>query len=137
MPHYKIPLPGAKFPAQENDTFDNPGSLAGLAARLQWLQAQAQDKALHQNAILVTDWTTTGEFYNWLLNYEAGRIEGPTGLMGDPNAPPPTPPPAFMAVAVLNEDGGIGFATEQVSIEHGGSPVCEVPEYTRIPAPQH
>ena len=40
-------------------------------------------EAFHQNAILETDWTTTGEFADWLVNYTVGRVEGPKG-MGDP-----------------------------------------------------
>jgi hypothetical protein len=133
---YKVPDAGTKFPAQRNTTVDNPGPNAGLTAITEWNQAQAQNTAFEKNAVLVEDWTDTGDFAHWLESYTAGRVRGPKG-MGDPDAPPPTPPDAFMAVTIPNEGGGVAFSVEQVPVDDGGSLACEVPEYTKIPAPQH
>jgi hypothetical protein len=135
-PPYTVPEPGTKFPAQRNTTVDNPGENAGLAAITEWNQAQAQDNAFQKNAVLVEDWTDTGDWAHWLESYLAGRVRGPKG-MGDPDAVPPTPPDAYMAVTVINEGGGVAFAVTQVPVDDGGSLACAVPEYTKIPAPQH
>lgn len=123
----------------------NPGPVQHLPADglNEWLQAQAQDTAYKQNAVIAQEYTA---YFNdsWLLNYKEGRIEGPKG-MGDPDAEPPEPPDAKVVVVKTAEAGGVRFdiqdSGQQEDVDgYDTGPsilVCEVPPYEKIPAPQH
>lgn len=127
---YQIPAVGTILPAAANDTVENPGSVSDPAKRAQWEQAQAQDTAYRSTQLRIADYLA--HFTDsWLPNYESGRLSGPKGI-GDPNAPPPTPPRAVMVEVKAAEAGGVFF--DQVESD---KPACKVPAYTKIPAPQH
>ena len=87
-----------------------------------WVQGVAQEQALNKNSVAATEYTNT-TFGNWLMNYDAGRLDG-----GNPNTPPPMPPNGFT----------VHVADDNVTCElvQDGPPVCGLPPYTKIPAPQ-
>jgi hypothetical protein len=147
---YTNPAVGTIFPAQPNTTVVNPGPVQSEKgdALNEWLQAQAQDNAYKKNLILVQDWTN-GTFNNWLTNYQAARVKGPKG-MGDPDAPPPDPPAAFVVTVFSAPAGGITFDVRRSGIrpteDKDGNvadpgtgpyiPACDPPQYDKITAPQ-
>lgn len=87
-----------------------------------WYQGKAQEDALNQTNNARTEYLNV-TFQNWLVNYDAGRVAG-----GDPNAPPPQPPNGFQ---VHVADDGI-----TCDVVQDGPPVCSLPSYSKIPAPQ-
>jgi len=87
-----------------------------------WTQGVAQEDALHETANLKNNYLTV-VFHNWYVDYAAGRING-----GDPDAPPPYAPNGLM-VQVADD----GITCDLVPL---GPPVCEVPVYTKLPAPK-
>src|ERR1035437_5650201 len=102
---FTSPKTGAILPAQQNTGIPNPGPNATGEAMNEWLQAQAQDQAFRANQVLATDYQN--QFQNtWLVNYNSGRLYGPTGIQGDPNATPLQPPFGFVVI-VVNASGGI------------------------------
>ncbi len=132
MKKYHMPTVGTILPAQPNEDFDNPGQLASLEKRTQWLQADAQDRADIQNSLITADWKADGGGWGrWLNEYESGRMMGPKG-QGDPDAPTPIPPAGKVVEVKAAENGGIFF-----DIVDGTEPVCDIPKYTKITAPQH
>lgn len=130
--HYKIPPVGTILPAQLNETVDNPGPVNDPTKRAEWEQADAQEKAYNQNLLIAGNWLAEGGGWGrWLNEYQSGRMMGPKGE-GDPNAPPPVPPRAKVVEVKEAEAGGVYF-----DIVDGDKPVCKVPRYTKITAPQH
>jgi len=147
---YTLPAVGTVLPAKENLDIPNPGPTRDPAAFNRWIQAQQQNTAFHKNLILAQEYDNeeNGIFQSWRVNYYAGRaVGGPAGKVGDPDAQPPQPPPAFV---VIVQDGHV------FSVEHSGKeavldldgnvieqatgpavPVCDVPKYRRITPPQH
>lgn len=129
---YVSPAVGTILPAMPNETVDNPGPNASLDQQNQWEQAQAQDKAFTANGVRTTEWLSW--FWNsWYENYSDGRLFGPKG-QGDPDAPAPVPPPGKVVQVKATEEGG---AVLNFDIVDGAEPVCAVPAYPKIPAPQH
>ncbi len=130
--HYTIPAVGTTLPAQPNEHYKNPGTQATIEEETQWLQAQAQADAFRQNERITDDWLAEGGGWGrWLVQYQSGRMFGPKG-QGDPDAPTPVPPRAKVVVVEGAENGGIFF-----SVVDGKYPVCEVPDYEKITAPEH
>ncbi len=121
---YKFPEVGAQLPPKEND-LEVPGPTPQGAVN-EFLQSMAQQDAFDRN-VRLKDYYIRITFANWKLNYTAGRVDG-----GNPDSTPPAPPAGFMAVCVQNEDTSLGFECQQV-----GPPVCGIPPYTKLPAPQH
>jgi hypothetical protein len=128
--HYKWPPVGTKLPPAENRLPIplNPNLQDEVLA---YQQAVAQQEALNQTSQL-NDYYIEHTFHDWLINYQAGRLMGPSGLVGDPDAVPPQPPNGVMAVVVdnVNDTGMMGFDLQQV-----GPPVAIVPPYDKIPPP--
>lgn len=83
------------------------------------LTAVAQDRAYRMNQDLSSDYINS-TFGSWNASYQAGKL--------DWNANPPQPPNSFMVQPI---DGSWGFNYVQA-----GTPVCAIPPYNRIPAPQ-
>jgi len=125
---FKIPAPGTILEPAENP-WAAPLSALDQNDVLQYEQAAALDAAFTKNQTLAADYLN--QFNNtWLPAYNSGRLAGPRGE-GDPDAPPPTPPPSMKVLVVRNEDWSTGY--QQIPI---GPPVCAVPSYTKIPPPQ-
>ena len=92
-----------------------------------WQQAVAQQQAYNQNQQLAASYLE--QFTDtWLVQYQSGRMKGPTGIIGDPDAAPPIPPQGFV---VLYDDELNTCTLAQI-----GPPVCGVPAYQKIPPPQ-
>ncbi len=126
----QTPKPGDTFPPLEN-TLKTPPANDQDAVR-EYQKRDAQDDAFQKTNTAVADYEN--HFTNsWLVQYNSGRMKGPTDIVGDPNATPPTPPKGFMAVVLSVEgDGSVVYESQQV-----GPPACEVPAYNKITAPQH
>jgi len=118
------PAPGLKVLPPAQNTMPPPGFQTTVnSAYLQsWEQAVGQQAALDANATLAGEYIN-GEFATWLSSYTGGHIDG-----GNPDAPPPQPPAGAM---VQVQPNGIQWDLIQT-----GPPVCSVPAYTKIPAPQ-
>lgn len=91
---------------------------------LNYEQAAAQQTAL-DNTVLVRDTYLNTTFPNWLVNYSAGRIPY--------DAIPPAPPRGFVAVVTKVADEANAYDYDFAQL---GPVVCDVPEYTKLPAPQ-
>jgi hypothetical protein len=116
-----------------------------------WLQAATQGQAWDQNIIRAIDYQNKFE-HSWLVQYNTGRMKGPTGIVGDPDATPLQPPPAVVVVVTAEEGFDIqpsgkvavsgrreGDEDESVLEFATGPyiPVCPIPEYKKISPPQH
>jgi hypothetical protein len=150
---YTNPAVGTIFTGQPNTTIDNPGPVHSAKgdALNEWLQAQAQQTAYAQTQAAAKNYREI-DFGNWFTNYDTGRVKGPTGIMGDPDAPPPQPPPAFVVVVVKAQGNktNIGFEVQpsgqDATLDDSGTetypatgpyiPACDVPDYRKITAPQ-
>jgi hypothetical protein len=147
MSKYTTPDIGTVLPAQRNTAYTNPGPVHDQDVMNEWLQAQAQATAARQNDNLTEAWTN-GTWANWLGNYQIGRQKGTTGVMGDPDAPPPQPPPAFVCVVIAAEAALVTFdvqpSGQPARTDENGTapatgpyiPVCAIPAYDKITAPQ-
>lgn len=112
-------LPAAKNTAQYPGFQTEVNSLA-----LQnWYQGRAQEEALNQNTNLASNFLNV-TFHDWLRNYQDNKLNDG----GNPNAVPPTPPLGWQ---VQVDDDGITCTLLQ-----NGPPVCTLPSYAKIPAPQ-
>jgi hypothetical protein len=145
---YTIPLPGQVLPARQNadPEIPNPGPTQDRLAFMRWLQAATQNHAFQQNEIRAIDYLYQFE-HSWKVNYESGRMKGPTGKVGDPDAVPLQPPAAMVVIVTA----GLGFdiqpSGKETTFEDDGetvkefgtpfTPVCLIPDYKRIPPPQH
>ncbi len=109
-------------PAKNTAPYPMAQNVLNSKALQSWYQGCAQEDALNKNANLATNYLNV-TFHDWLTNYDAGRVDG-----GNPSAPPPQPPNGFM---VEVQDDGI-----TCDLVQSGQPVCGLPSYALIPAPQ-
>lgn len=109
-------------PAKNTAPYPMAQNVLNSLALQSWYQGCSQEEALNRNANLATNYLNV-TFHDWLTNYDAGRVDG-----GNPSAPPPQPPNGFM---VEVQDDGI-----TCDMVESGPPVCGLPSYALIPAPQ-
>ena len=137
---YQKPPAGTVLPAQPNVDFPNPGPTRDSSKFQEWYQAFMQDFAYRQNVLRVADYLTqfTG---SWLVQYYSGRMPGPTGIEGDPNAVPLKPPAAMIVLVTdygfdMQESGQLQKGPDDSVILDTGPriPVCAVPAYQKLPA---
>ncbi len=121
---FEVPTPGlAQLPPAVNVAV-YPGFQTSIdSPQLQnWIKGEAQQDALRSCAVLKQEYLS-GAFHDWFIDYGGGKIDN-----GNPDAPPPQPP--FGAMAQM-QPGNVSWDLVQT-----GPPVCEVPAYTKISAPQ-
>lgn len=104
-----------------------PSTWPSFAQMKSWTALEAADAAFDACNVLAQEYIE-GTFATWLTQYRGGLVHGPTGLLGDPDAVPPAPPAGAKAQLSVT---GLAFDLIQT-----GPPVCSVPPYQKIPAPQ-